>query len=51
MIASGSLTELNTHFVIAQHLGYLTTDTLKEVERAIEEVGRIITGLRKSLDK
>ena len=49
-IASGSLTELDTHFVIAQRLGYITSETLSEVERQIEEVGRIITGLRKSLE-
>lgn len=49
-IANGSLTELDTHFVIAQQLGFITHDTLKDVETLIEEVGRIITGLRKSLE-
>lgn len=49
-IASGSLTEFDTHFVIAKRLGYLNEATLEEVVRQIEEVGRIITGLRKSLE-
>lgn len=49
-IASGSLTELDTHFVIAQRLGYINQETLSEVAGKIEEVGRIITGLRKSLE-
>jgi four helix bundle protein len=49
-IASGSLTEVDTHFVIARRLGYINEATLEEVVGQIEEVGRIITGLRKSLE-
>ncbi|MCC7422799.1 MAG: four helix bundle protein [Planctomycetaceae bacterium] len=48
-IANGSLTELDTHFVIARELGYLDQSTLEAVVSQIEEVGRIVTGLRKSL--
>ncbi|MEW4526911.1 MAG: four helix bundle protein [Maioricimonas sp. JB045] len=49
-IANGSLTELDTHFVIAARLGYINEATLEEVVERIEEVGRIVTGLRKSLE-
>ena len=48
-VASGSLTELDTHLVIANELGYITHEELREVGDVVEEVGRIITGLRKSL--
>ena len=50
-IASGSLTELDTHFVIAHELGDIDDSTFKEVVGKIEEVGRVITGLRKSLHR
>lgn len=48
-IASGSLSEVDTHLVIARELGYITNEELREVGEVVEEVGRIITGLRKSL--
>jgi len=48
-IASGSLTEVDTQLVIAERLGFITKDTLSEVAGEIAEVGRIVTGLRKSL--
>lgn len=48
-IANGSLTELDTHFVIANKLEFINDNTLSEVVGQIEEVGRIVTGLRKSL--
>lgn len=49
-IASGSLTELDTHLVIANKLGYITKETLNELEARMDEVGRMLTGLRKSLE-
>ena len=49
-IANGSLTEVDTQLVIAERLGFITNDTLDEVAGKIAEVGRIVTGLRKSLD-
>lgn len=48
-IACGSLTEVDTHLVIAHELGFIDESVLKDVEDVIAEVGRIITGLRKSL--
>jgi four helix bundle protein len=49
-IATGSLTEVDTQLVIAERLGFITNDTLDEVAGKIAEVGRIMTGLRKSLE-
>jgi four helix bundle protein len=49
-IASGSLTELDTHLVIANKLGYLNNETLNELEARMDEVGRMLTALRKSLE-
>lgn len=48
-IAGGSLTELDTQFVIARELGFIDETALMDVETDIQEIGRIITGLRKSL--
>ncbi len=50
-IASGSLTELDTHLVIAFRLGYLEEQQFRELESRVEEVGRMLTGLRRSLGK
>jgi four helix bundle protein len=49
-IASGSLAELDTHIIIAKQLGYIDEIETLELERRIEEVGRMLTGLRRSLD-
>lgn len=46
-IARGSMAELTTQLIIAENLGYLQ-DT-KETLEMVEEVGRILTGLIKSL--
>lgn len=48
-IANGSLTELDTHLVVARELGFIESETLTRVVCRIEEVGRMLTGLRKSL--
>ncbi len=48
-IATGSLTELDTHLVIARELEYIDQQQFRELENRIEEVGRMLTGLRRSL--
>ncbi|MDX1968981.1 MAG: four helix bundle protein [Planctomycetaceae bacterium] len=48
-IATGSLTELDTHIVIARRLDYLNEQQYRELESRVEEVGRMLTGLRRSL--
>ena len=46
-IARGSLAELTTQLIIAQNLGYLPSEA--PTISMVEEVGRILTGLIKSL--
>jgi four helix bundle protein len=48
-IATGSLTELDTHLVIARELKYIDQQQFCELESRIEEVGRMLTGLRRAL--
>ncbi len=50
-IADGSLTEIDTYYVIAQQLNYIDQHELNEVVEQLEELGRIITGLRKSNER
>lgn len=47
-IASGSLAELETQLEIAYRLGYLGADNKSVVEKT-SEVGRLLAGLRRSL--
>jgi four helix bundle protein len=47
--ARGSLFELRTQFVIAKGLEYLDTPKYNQLNSAIEEVGRLINGLRTSV--
>ena len=44
-IAHGSLRELETHFVIANRLGYCGEPALAAILEACAEVGRLVTGL------
>ncbi|MCA8994620.1 MAG: four helix bundle protein [Planctomycetaceae bacterium] len=48
-IASGSLAEVDTHLGVANRLGYISNETLKQVTAHLEEVGRMLMGLRNSL--
>ena len=48
-IAYGSLTEVTCQLDIAQSLGYITDTELNTVEDMSIEVGRLLSGLRKSL--
>ena len=49
-IAAGSLAELDTHLGVAKRLGYINDAEITKVTEQLEEVGRMLTGLRKSLD-
>lgn len=49
-MGSASYTGLETDFVIAQRWGFLANHTLSQAAGRIEHVGRIITGLRQSLE-
>ncbi|HVP45977.1 MAG TPA: four helix bundle protein [Bryobacteraceae bacterium] len=48
-IANGSLMELETHFLIAVELGYVTHDQTANVMSMTSEVGRMLTGLTRRL--
>jgi four helix bundle protein len=50
-IAYGSLAELETHLQIAQRSNYLDMNHLKQMLDKTAEVGRMLNGLRKSLEK
>lgn len=50
-MAQGSLSELDTQLVIANRLEYISVETFKEIENAIETISKMITGLIKSLKK
>lgn len=48
-IARASLTESETHLLIAERLGYLSPDALAGVWEQCQEVGRLLNGLIRSL--
>jgi four helix bundle protein len=50
-IARGSLAELETHLLLAGRLGYAGKDRLGALWRQAQEVGRLLNGLIRSLDK
>ena len=50
-IAHGSLAELETHLQISGRLGYLKNDRLDGLLRKADEIGRMVNGLKKSLEK
>jgi len=50
-LARGSLVEGETQIYLARALGYMDRKTAKDLLIASEEVGRIINGLRESLQK
>ena len=49
--ARGSLYEIDTHIVLAQHLGYCTAEDASRLQVAIENTARPLQGLITSLDK
>jgi four helix bundle protein len=50
-IAYSSLAELETHLQIAQRLGYISSEKTKSLMEITAEIGRMLNGLRKSLEK
>ncbi|MEI7751259.1 MAG: four helix bundle protein [Candidatus Omnitrophota bacterium] len=49
-IAKGSLSELETYLLFSRDLGYLPGSRFQEMEQIRSEVGRILTGLVRSLE-
>lgn len=50
-IANGSLTEVDTHIVIAESPGFISHSQAESIVERVQEVGRMLTGLRKSLER
>src|SRR5207253_2763690 len=50
-IAKGSLTELETHLQIAVRLDYLNREQAKQAWLLLQEVGRLLNGLIRSLEE
>ena len=50
-IAYGSLAELETHIQIAERLTYIDINQLKKLLDKTAEIGRMLNGLRRSLEK
>jgi len=50
-IANGSRTELETHVLIAEQLGFATRSETVRIFELSSEIGRMLTGLRRSLRK
>ena len=48
-VAIGSLAELETQLTIAVRLGYATSESMAPLLREIEEIGRMLHSLQKSL--
>jgi four helix bundle protein len=48
-MAFGSLSELETHLLLAREVGIVTDQTLQPLLSLSNEVGRMLTGLRQSL--
>ena len=48
-IALGSLGELETHFVISEQVGHVTTAQLNTARGYANEVGRMVRGIQRSL--
>jgi four helix bundle protein len=49
LISRGSLMELETHGIIAARLGYLSEKEMTGLKMRVEEIGRMLNGLIKSL--
>ncbi|MCL2102148.1 MAG: four helix bundle protein, partial [Fibromonadales bacterium] len=51
LIANGSLKEVETQILISERVGYLNKETQEKLTKQINSVGRLLTALRKSLEK
>ena len=50
-VAHGSVRELETHVMLARRLEFFETAVVNELLQQLSEVGRLVTGLRQSLDR
>ena len=50
-IANGSLSELETQIILSTKLGFISKESAIRCLQLVEEVGRMMTGLRRALEK
>lgn len=50
-IARGSAAELRTQVYIAQRIGFMENDTMKEIVEELKRISRMLTGLANSISK
>lgn len=50
-IAKGSLAEVETQLIIAKELGYLSSSQFENIISLADEVGKMLSGLYRSLNK
>lgn len=48
-IANGSIRELETQLIIAVNLEYLKQDEFEELSKLLNEIGRMLSGLKRSI--
>lgn len=49
LVSSGSLTEMETQFILSSRLGFLPAEQLQSLLQACDQIGRMLGALRKSL--
>lgn len=49
-MAAGSLAEVETQFILAARLGFIEADMIQPLIERSQRIGRMLRGLRKSLD-
>ncbi len=50
-MARGSMYEVETQAIIARELGYIDTEKFEYFEQTIDEAGRVLAGLIRSIEK
>jgi four helix bundle protein len=50
-IARGSLKEVESHLILSQRVGLMTDEQLKPLLKLAEEISRMMSGLRRTLEK
>jgi four helix bundle protein len=51
MIAMGSVAELETQILLSQDLGFLNSDQQQQLMRQLDQIGKMLRGLHRSLQR
>ena len=51
LVANGSLKEIETHLLIGKRIGFFSSSELARPLGQVEEIGRMLAALRKSLER